>query len=275
MWAQRDEFHFVWKRMTGDFILQTRVELVGKGVDPHRKAGLIVRAGQDADAPYADAVVHGDGLDLAAVPPHQGRDHRGEPRRASRAPTSCSSSARARPTPSRPRSSASRSSRPRSRTSTLGDEVLVGLALCSHNPDVVERAVFRNVRIIRPAKDGFVPYRDYIGSVLELLDVQSGRRQAIHRAEQPFEAPNWTPDGSALIYNGSGRGEVRGKLFRFDLATRQPAVDRHRHRPTATTTITCCRSTARCSASAIRARASRRSTPLPGRRAARRSASRR
>ena len=61
MWAQRDEFHFVWKRMTGDFILQTRVELIGKGVDPHRKAGLIVRAGLDADAPYADAVVHGDG----------------------------------------------------------------------------------------------------------------------------------------------------------------------------------------------------------------------
>ena len=58
--------------------------------------------------------------------------------------------------------------------------------------------------------------------------MQSGRRQVIHRAEQPFEAPNWTPDGSALIYNGSGRGENRGKLFRFDLATRQPT--RHRHR---------------------------------------------
>jgi hypothetical protein len=31
MWAQRDEFHFAWKRMTGDFILQARVELLGKG----------------------------------------------------------------------------------------------------------------------------------------------------------------------------------------------------------------------------------------------------
>ena len=106
----------------------------------------------------------------------------------------------------------------------LGDEVQVGLAVCSHNPDVVERAVFSNVRVIRPAKEGFVPYRDYIGSVLELLDVQSARRQAIHRAELPFEAPNWTPDGSALIFNGSGRGDNRGKLFRFDLATRQPTV---------------------------------------------------
>src|SRR3982751_2676691 len=54
MWAQRDEFHFVWKRLRGDFIVQTRVELLGKGVDPHRKAGVIVRPGMDADAAYVD-----------------------------------------------------------------------------------------------------------------------------------------------------------------------------------------------------------------------------
>ena len=62
MWAQRDEFHFVWKRLTGDFILQTRVELIGKGVEAHRKAGLIVRSTQDHDAAYADGIVHGEGL---------------------------------------------------------------------------------------------------------------------------------------------------------------------------------------------------------------------
>ena len=112
MWAQRDEFHFVWKRMTGDFILQTRVELIGKGVDPHRKAGLMVRAGQDADAPYADAVVHGDGLTSLQFRRTKGAITE-ESRPRSRAPTSCSWSARARPSPSRPRSSASRSSRPK------------------------------------------------------------------------------------------------------------------------------------------------------------------
>ena len=37
--------------------------------------------------------------------------------------------------------------------------------------------MFRNVRLVRPAKDGFVPYRDYIGSDLELLDVATGRTQ--------------------------------------------------------------------------------------------------
>src|SRR5580765_5513838 len=62
MWAQRDEFQFVSRKLTGDFILQARVAFAGKGVDPHRKAGLIIRAGMDADAPYVDAVVHGGGL---------------------------------------------------------------------------------------------------------------------------------------------------------------------------------------------------------------------
>jgi hypothetical protein len=33
LWEARDEFHFVWKRLRGDFVLQVCVELVGKGVD--------------------------------------------------------------------------------------------------------------------------------------------------------------------------------------------------------------------------------------------------
>jgi WD40 repeat protein len=223
MWAQRDEFHFAWKRMRGDFILQTRVELIGKGVDPHRKAGLIVRASQDADSPYADAVVHGDGLTSL-----QYRRTKGAITEESRPEIKGADVLQLERKGTTFTFSAAKFGEPFVTTEVkdlnLGDDVMVGLFLCSHNPDVVERAVFSNVRIIRPVKDGFVPYRDYIGSVLELLDVQSGRRQAIHRSEQPFEAPNWTPDGRALIYNGSGRGDVRGKLFRFDLATRQPVV---------------------------------------------------
>jgi regulation of enolase protein 1 (concanavalin A-like superfamily) len=223
MWAQRDEFHFVWKRMTGDFILQARVELIGKGVDPHRKAGLMIRAGQDTDAPYADGVIHGDGLTSlqfrrtkGAITEERRPDIKGADvlQLERRGNTFIFSAAKF----------GDPFVTSEIQDLALGDEVQVGLVLCSHNPDVVERAVFGNVRVIRPAKEAFVPYRDYIGSVLELLDVQSGRRQVIHRAELPFEAPNWTPDGSALIFNGSGRGENRGKLYRFDLATRQPAV---------------------------------------------------
>jgi hypothetical protein len=59
MWEERDEFQFVWKRMTGDFILQARIEFLGEGVDPHRKAGLMIRSSMDDDSPYADAMIDG------------------------------------------------------------------------------------------------------------------------------------------------------------------------------------------------------------------------
>src|SRR5690606_26808712 len=33
VWDRRDEFHFVWRRLTGDFILHTRVAFHGDGAD--------------------------------------------------------------------------------------------------------------------------------------------------------------------------------------------------------------------------------------------------
>jgi hypothetical protein len=62
MWADRDAFHFVWKRLTGNFILTARAQLVGRGVDPHRKLGWTVRSTLATDAPHVTAAVHGDGL---------------------------------------------------------------------------------------------------------------------------------------------------------------------------------------------------------------------
>ena len=103
---------------------------------------------------------------------------------------------------------------------SLGDDVYVGIFVCSHNNNVVEKAVFRDVRITVPAKDEFVPYRDYIGSNLEILDVQSGHRKVIYSVPDSLQAPNWTKDGKALIYNRNGR------LYRFDLTRKAPvAID--------------------------------------------------
>jgi Tol biopolymer transport system component len=220
MWGARDEFHFAWKRLKGDFIVQARVRLVGTGVDPHRKAGWMVRSGLESDAPYADAVVHGDGLTSL-----QYRRRRSAETEQIQSAISGADMIQLERKGSTVTLSAARFGEPFSRTPLseldLPDEVYVGLFLCAHNPDVVEQAVFSDVRIVRPAADGFVPYRDYIGSRLELLDVVSGGRQVITTAAEPFEAPNWTADGRALILNTSGRSEARGRLVRFDLATRQ------------------------------------------------------
>jgi len=220
MWGARDEFHFVWTRVTGDFILQTRVHLVGKGVDPHRKAGLMVRSTTEADAPYVDGVVHGDGLTSL-----QFRRTKGAATEERPSPLKSADVLQLERRGGTYVLSAAKFGEPFVDTEisdvNLGDEVLVGLVLCSHNADVTERALFSNVRIVKPAGEKFTPYRDYLGSMLEVLDVESGRRQIVHRSEQPFEAPNWTTDGRALIYNTSGRSEGRGRLVRFDLETRQ------------------------------------------------------
>ena len=41
MWTTRDEFHFAFNKIKGDFIVRARIEFVGTGVDPHRKLGWI------------------------------------------------------------------------------------------------------------------------------------------------------------------------------------------------------------------------------------------
>src|ERR1044072_2197021 len=39
MWGSRDAFHFVWTRLTGNFILSTRARFLGTGGEAHRKIG--------------------------------------------------------------------------------------------------------------------------------------------------------------------------------------------------------------------------------------------
>jgi len=99
----------------------------------------------------------------------------------------------------------------------LGDSVYVGLFVEAGRNAVAQRAAFRNVRIIRPAPDDFVPYEDYLGSNLEVLNVDTGHRRVVHQSDESLQAPNWTPDDEALIYNSNGL------LYRFGRATQ--AVD--------------------------------------------------
>ena len=80
-----------------------------------------------------------------------------------------------------------------------GDEVYVGLALCAHNPEVVERAVFRNVRVIRPAaEEGFRRIATTSAACSRCSTSPQRRAGSVHPRRirrEPFEAPNWTPDG--------------------------------------------------------------------------------
>ncbi len=223
MWFGRDQLHFAWKKLEGDFILRTKFEWVGAGVDAHRKVGWMVRPSLDADAPYADAAEHGDGLTSL-----QFRRTKGGNTEQITLPITNANVLQFERRGNTFIFSAARFGEPFVSRELpdfeLGPEVFAGLFLCSHNGAVAEKATFRDVRIIRPVKEGFTPYRDYIGSVLEILDVHSGQLEMIHTSKQPFEAPNWTTDGKALIYNISGRAEGWGRLARFDLVSNTPTL---------------------------------------------------
>jgi len=62
LWGPVDAFRFLSRRVNGDLDLSATIGFLGEGRNPHRKAGLMVRASLAPDAPYAHAVVHGDGL---------------------------------------------------------------------------------------------------------------------------------------------------------------------------------------------------------------------
>jgi Tol biopolymer transport system component len=60
--------------------------------------------------------------------------------------------------------------------------------------------------------DDLVPYQS-IGSMLETMDRESGRREFLAGSTGCWEAPNWTHDGKSLVFNAGGL------LYRFDLET--------------------------------------------------------
>lgn len=223
MWLGADQFHFVWKKMSGDFILRARMAFVGKGVVEHRKVGWMVRPSLEPDAPYADCAEHGSGLTSL-----QFRRIKGAKTEEIALAITNADVLQFERRGGKFIFSAARYGDPfvtaELTNLDLGDEVFAGMFICSHSADMVEKAAFRDVRIIVPAKPDFKPYQDFLGSVLEILDVRSGRLQKIYASAHPFEAPNWTRDGKSLIYNLSGHSPGRGHLVKLDLESKQTDV---------------------------------------------------
>ena len=217
IWGDHDDFHFLWRRMRGNFIATVRAEFLGTGVNPHRKLGWMARTSLDSQSPEVCTGIHGDGLISL-----QFRRTPGGQTEEVRAPINGADVIQLERRGSAYILSVAHFGEPFTTVQTsdldLGEEVYLGLFVCSHEDQVVEKAVFHDVRIVVPAKDDFVRGKDPFGSRMEILDVSSGHRQIVYSTDDVFEAPNWTRDGQALIFNCEGR------LYRFDLQTRTPAL---------------------------------------------------
>jgi len=209
IWFGRDEFHYAFNKLKGDFILTANFKMLGKGVDPHRKIGWMVRAGEGDDAAHMTATVHGDGM-IALQWRRMRGAHMRDPQDEIFTKKSATEVVQLERLgkvfimrvahPGEPLQEIGRTD-----AIEMPDESLAGIFICSHNPDVVEEGLAWNVRIEQTVPDNHSGYRDGIlGSRLEIMNVFDGKRKIVYEDKGRFEAPNWMPDGKGLVFNQGG-----------------------------------------------------------------------
>ena len=209
IWFERDEFHYVFNKIKGDFILTANFEFIGKGTNPHRKTGWMVRETTDAKSSHISATLHGSGLTVLQWRISTGAAMR-DPQDEIFAKDSLYNVIQIERAGKNITMKAARNGKP---LETIGshvmenmpDEVLVGPFICSHDSDIVESVKIWNVRIDQPVADNYDMYNSpALGCRLETMTVADGKRKAIFEKPGRFEAPNWMPDGKKLLFNMDG-----------------------------------------------------------------------
>jgi hypothetical protein len=151
IWASVDAFQFAWKRISGDVTITADVRFIGTGAVDHRKAVLMLRQNLNPDSAYADVSLHGDGLTALQFRPKAGEVTQ-EIRSTVKMPLRIRMERHGNEftmyagTPGEELVPAG------SATVVLEDPVYVGIGVCSHDANVLETAIFSNVKIESKAK---------------------------------------------------------------------------------------------------------------------------
>jgi WD40 repeat protein len=210
LWLTADAFHYVWKKVSAktDLSLAATIDFAAAtaGADPHRKGVLMIRQSLDADSPYADACVHGNGL--TAI---QWRDTKGDPTFETESQTSA---------PRRIRIEKRGDYLSMSFGSSDADlqpaggackvvftgDFYIGIGVCAHNAARLETVKFSDV-VLSPIPAA-TSTRTKMISTLETIQVSSKDRRSVYVVTQPgiqrAEAPNWAAD-NMLYFNSHGK----------------------------------------------------------------------
>ncbi|WP_031500546.1 TolB family protein [Bryobacter aggregatus] len=191
MWANSDSFHFVWRKVSGDVSLTADIRFETKDGEAHKKGVLMLRQTLDADSAYADAALHADGLTSL-----QARAAKGERTHEIQANVTRASRLKVEKRGNYVSMWVDGARAGGAFKVALDGSFYVGLGVCAHNDQNLETAVFSNVVLEAPQK---------LISTLETITVSSTDRRVVQVFEGRVEAPNWTPDGKNLLYNGEGR----------------------------------------------------------------------
>src|SRR5215470_5313501 len=216
MWSTQDAFQFAWKKVSGDVEVTADVQFPNAAGNGHKKAVVIFRKSLEPGAIYADIALHGNGL-LAL----QYREENG----------GVTGEVISRLSPSDPNAPPEKVLPPvRLRLMRHGSYVYMsvgaanelphydgestripfegdfyaGIGVCAHDKDATEQATFSNVNLQNVKAITSVPV---LYSTLEIVPISSGFRQVVYGAEGRFEAPNWSRDGSYLLFNRNGHLE--------------------------------------------------------------------
>ena len=189
IWGTQDAFSFVYKPLSGDLSLTADVGFGETAGHAHRKGGWMVRQGLDADAPYADAVVHADGLISL-----QYRLVKGGPTQEIKSPLKAPATVRLDRTGDVFSLYVSRDGKrfqPVGALSVpLADPVQVGLAAGSHDAEAMATVVFSRVGLDNPG--AVAAEQRVVEARLEVISIETGERESVYTVKGHFEAPNWT-----------------------------------------------------------------------------------
>lgn len=216
MWFTNDAFHFVWKRVSGDFALRAWIDWPQSGGNAHRKACLMVRQSLEPDSPYIDVAVHGEGLtslQFRESPGGQTHEVQANIKKPSQAGISRQGDVFFMTLPDGAGTVLAPSGA--YMRVKLSDPLYVGLAVCAHDDKVLETARFSQVAL--ETREASRDQKPVLHSTIEIVPINSKDRRVVYHTLDHLEAPNWTRDGLSLLFNSGGH------IFRLPVSGGQPA----------------------------------------------------
>lgn len=196
MWFDKDQFHFVWKKVSAeDLTLTADVSILTPDGDGHRKAVLMIRQSLDSNSAYVDVARHGEGLTSL-----QYREKKG-------AVTHEIESSVSGPTKLRIEKRGSRfymwvageqgalEFAGGSAWVDFREPFYVGIGVCAHNKDNTVKASFSNVELETELKRAKGKY-----STVETILLSSDARTA-YVSRKHLISPGWSADGHALTFS--------------------------------------------------------------------------
>jgi dipeptidyl aminopeptidase/acylaminoacyl peptidase len=196
MWFGKDEFYFVWKKISADELtFSATVAVVGSEGNAHRKGVLMVRQSLEGGSPYVDVARHAEGLTSL-----QYREKKGADTHEIEASVSGPAAVKIEKRGDRfymwvGEQTGSLEFAGGSAWVEMRAPFYIGIGVCSHDKDAMAKFAFSDVQLDlkpkRPKKGGY--------STIETVLLSGDARTALV-SRKHLTAPGWTADGNALTY---------------------------------------------------------------------------